>query len=172
MNQYETMFFNNPEELKKKIQSLVEKQLQTKATEKCAELKEISKLIEYSTSINETVSFQSDNPYGSGSGEWSSVGEYLEAKEEFESWCICSQAEAEKQGVDFGGDSAEYGTFDFEGDTEVVITDLWLITDTCSVEAKAKWNEKRVKDIEEHKQKQIQMLEQQLLNLKAEVESA
>ena len=96
----------------------------------------------------------------------------LEAKEEFESWCICSQAEAEKQGVDFGGDSAEYGTFDFEGDTEVVITDLWLITDTCSVEAKAKWNEKRVKDIEENKQKQIQMLEQQLLNLKAEVESA
>lgn len=172
MNQYETMFFNNPEELKKKIQSLVEKQLQTKATEKCAELKEISKCIEYSTSISESVSFQSDNPYASGSGDWSSVGEYLETKGEFDSWCVSTVCEAERRGVDFGGDSAEYGTFEFEGDTEVAITDLWLDTDTCSVEAKAKWNEKREEDIEEQKQKQIQMLEQQLLNLKAEVESA
>ena len=39
------MFFNHPEELKKKIKSLVEKQLQTKEGEKCAELKEISKLL-------------------------------------------------------------------------------------------------------------------------------
>ena len=167
MNQYETMFFNNPEELKKKIQSLVEKQLQTKTTEKCEELKDISKYIYYSTSISETVSFESDCPYGSGSGDWETVGEYLEVKELFESNEICSQNEAQKNGVDYGGESAEYGSFEFDGDTEVVITNICLNDEGCSKEALDKENEELDKKIVKQKQKKIQELEEQLLKLKA-----
>ena len=58
--------------------------------------------------------------------EWrgSSVGEYLKQKESLRVG-VFAPKQAEKQGVDFGGDSAELEPL-IEGDTEVVITDLWL----------------------------------------------
>ena len=168
MNQYETLFFNNPEELKKKIKSLVEKQLETKEAEECAELKEISKHIDYCASISETVSFECDNPYDNGSGDWDTVEEYLEAKEQIEGSWICSQAEAERHGVYFGGSSTEYGSFEIEGDREVKITHISLNTDTCSVEAEAKAKEIQENQKAKARKHKIQELEEQLLKLKAE----
>ena len=164
MNQYETMFFNNPEELKKKIKSLVEKQLETREGEKCEELKDISKYIYYSTSISETVSFECDEPYETGDGSWESIEEYLEAKENLD-W-ICSQAEARNKGVIFSS-SSEWGTFTFNGDTEVEITNICLNDEGCSKEALDKENEELDKKIVKQKQKKIQELEEQLLKLKA-----
>ena len=106
---------------------------QEKATEKCAELKDISKYIEYSTSISETVSFESDNHTKQGWFLGAALKNTWKQKRTW-SW-ICSQQKQKSKGVDFGGDSSEYGTFDFEGDTEVAITDLFDNDEGCSKEA-------------------------------------
>lgn len=169
MNQYETMFFNHPEELKKKIKSLVEKQLETREGEKCEELKDISKYIYYSTSISETVDFECDEPYDTGDGSWDTVEEYLEAKENL--GLTCSQEEARNIGVRFAS-SSEWGNFTFNGDTKVEITNICLNDEGCCKEALDKENEELDKKIVKQKQTKIQELEEQLLNLKAEVESA
>ena len=163
MNQYELMCFNQPEELMKKIKSLVEKQLKTNGARECDELKEISKYIGYSVTISETVSFECDEPHDTGDGSWGSIEEYLDTKENFD--MICSQAEASKYGVRFASNS-EWGTFDFNGDTEVEINDIWL-EDECSAEALERQMEEHQKKRIEEKQKQIQLLEEQLLKLKA-----
>lgn len=163
MNSYELMCFNQPEELMKKIKSLVEKQLENKEAEECAELKEISKYIEYSVTISETVSFECDEPYETGDGSWGSIEEYLEAKERLD--LTCSQEEARNVGVRFSN-SSEWGTLTFNGDTEVEITDVW-VSDDCSVEAFERAMEEHQKMLVENKQKEIQKLEEQLLKLKA-----
>ena len=169
MNPYETMFFNQPEELKKKIKSLVEKQLETEEAEECDELKEIKKYIHYYASITETVDFECDEPHDTGDGSWDTVEEYLEAKENL--GLTFSQEEARNIGVRFSS-SSEWGNFTFNGDTKVEITNICLNDEGCSKEALDKENEELDKKIVKQKQKKIQELEEQLLNLKAEVESA
>ena len=168
MNKYEEMLLNEAENLKRKISNLVEILLQTDG-EADEELKQISKVIEFSVEITDKCSFEVDEPYIEGEKTFCSVDDYCNKEDYF------FADDAVSDGVDFDGSDCSAGSLSWNDMPSVSVE--WVgLSEDASEEAQTLWDafcaQKRRQEQLAFTQQRLEAAQKQLAQLQAEVAAA